>query len=104
EAKGKETVYTYVLRDGRALKKESNAPGPSHFMPHILVMSKESRLDGITRTYFKTLADQYQWYHGLVADIGNDETVVRQKAQEIVAGKTSDSDKVSAVYYWVQQH
>jgi transglutaminase-like putative cysteine protease len=104
EQKDDATVYTYVIRNARALKREPAAPGQSHFAPHVMVLPKESRLNGVQKTYFKTVGDQYKWYRGLVTMIGNDETVVKQKALEITAGKTSDEDKVKAIYYWVQQN
>ena len=73
-------------------------------MPHLLVMVKEAHEKDITKTYFKTTADLYNWCHQLVSEVGNEDSAIRLKAKEITAGKTSDSDKVRALYYWVQQH
>jgi hypothetical protein len=104
ENKDDATVYTYVLHDGHGVKKESAAPGPSYYMPHLLILSHESNLDGVHHTYFKTVADQYSWYRQLITQVGNDEQAIKKKSEEITQGLGTDREKVEALYYWVQKN
>ncbi len=55
-------------------------------------------------TYFNTLKDQYNWYHKLVLEIGNDEKPIREKAIEISKDLSSEQEKVKAIFLWVQDN
>jgi transglutaminase-like putative cysteine protease len=50
------------------------------------------------------VADQYAWYRYILKDLSNNETVIKAKADDIVAGKTDDMDKVKSIFYWVQNN
>jgi transglutaminase-like putative cysteine protease len=97
-------VYTYTIHNYHPQKPEILSPGPSYYIPQILVLPKESRVGGVVKTYFKTLADQYAWCKGLVDSVSNDDGSVAQKVKEIVVGKTTEEEKVKAIYHWVQQN
>ena len=83
---------------------ETSCPGPTYIYPHLLVLSKEASPAGSTITYFKSIADQYAWYRSLLKNLINNETIIKAKADEIVAGKTTDIDKIKALFYWVQNN
>lgn len=103
--KDNSTVYTYVASNIVAYKKEKNAPGPTYYLPHLLVQMQEARLpNGQTETYFKTLANQYNWYKTVLKDLENDKVIIKQKAEEITQKQTKNIDKVKAIFYWVQNN
>ena len=97
-------IYTYTIKNLPAQEAEDYCPGPTYIYPHILVLSKEATVDKVKKTYFNTVADQYAWYQQLVNNIGNDETIIKAKAQEITAGLTNDMDKIKAIFYWMQNN
>jgi transglutaminase-like putative cysteine protease len=101
---GPADVYTYIITDAAPLRKEANAPGSSYTAPHLLIMSKYAVPDTERITYFNTLDDQYKWYRSLVKQIGNEPSVVKEKAEEITKGLASDMDKVKAIFQWVQDN
>lgn len=102
---GNETVITYLATNVKAPKKERAAPGPTYYVPHLLAQLKKASLpNGETETFFNTVADQYAWYRTVLSGLENDKVVLKQKAQEITLGKTSDLDKIKAVFYWVQNN
>jgi hypothetical protein len=86
------------------MRKEGSAPGPSYFAPHILVLCKSAQPNGEKYTYFNTLKDQYDWYKKLILQIGNDQTVIIEKTEEIVAGLKTDEEKVKKIFQWVQDN
>jgi hypothetical protein len=104
DSKNDEDVYTYTASNVNAPDRETSCPGPTYIYPHILVISKEANPAGTTITYFKSTADQYAWYRSLLKDLNNNETIIKAKADEIIAGKTTDIDKVKAIFYWVQNN
>lgn len=101
---GDETVYTYTANSIPALSREHSAPGLTYYSPHILVLSKSAQPKDEAYTYFKTVKEQYNWYKNLVQQIGDDEKVVKEKTEEIVAGLATDEEKVKKIFQWVQDN
>lgn len=101
---GGETVYTYTMKNVPELKQESYAPGFTYFAPHILVLCKSAQPKDAVIGYFKTVKEQYDWYQSLINQIGDDEKIVKEKAEEITNGITIDEEKVKKVFLWVQEN
>lgn len=104
DTKNEEDVYTFSASNIAPRDNEASCPGPTYIYPHILVISKDANPAGNAITYFKSTADQYAWYRSVLANLSNDKTILKSKADEIVAGKTSDMDKIKAIFYWVQNN
>ena len=104
EQDGDATVYTYEMKNIPARHRESDAPGPGYYIPHLLVLCKSAKPKDENYTYFSTVKDQYAWYHSLVLKIGNDEKVIKEKTDEIVRGLTTDEEKVKVIFQWVQDN
>lgn len=98
------TVYTYTMKNIPAMRNEQSAPGPSYFAPHILVLCKSAQPEGEKYTYFNTLKEQYEWYKKLILQIGNDQEVIKEKTEEIIAGLKTDEEKVKKIFQWVQDN
>ena len=99
-----ETVYTYNMKNIPAVKSESYSPGPTFFAPHLLVLCKSAQPKDQNYVYFNTLKDQYNWYHDLVLQIGNDENFIKERTAEIVGNASTDEEKVKKIYQWVQDN
>ncbi len=104
DAQNGESIYTYIATNIPAQAGERRCQGPTYIYPHILVISKEAHPQGNSFTYFKTVADQYAWYHHILKDLTNNETIIKAKANEIVSSSKTDMDKVKAIFYWVQNN
>jgi transglutaminase-like putative cysteine protease len=104
DAKEDADVTTYTITNLKPFVSESYAPGASFIYPHLLILSKEATTDAGIITYFNTVADQYKWCYGLVQQVGDDNTALATKAQEITKGITGDMNKVKAIYNWVQHN
>jgi len=98
------TIYHYTISNAEGFKKEKGAPGMSHLAPHLLIMCKEAEIGGTSITYFKTLQDQYTWYHQLIGEVGNDHDLIRNKAIELTRSLNTDTAKVKALFQWVQDN
>lgn len=101
---GGETVISYQIKKLPLIKQESSAPGPSYFIPHILVLCKSAQPKENKYVYFNTVKEQYDWYRNLVAQIGDDPKIVKEKTEEIITGLKTEEDKVKAIYQWVQDN
>ena len=103
-ANSDEDIYTYLAKDIPAREDEKLCPGPTYIYPHLLIISKEATPQGNTFTYFKTVADQYAWYHHILKDLSVDEPIIKAKADEIINGSSGDMDKIKNIFYWVQNN
>jgi transglutaminase-like putative cysteine protease len=101
---GSDKVYTYHMNNLPALKSQNQAPGPSYIIPHILVLCKSATPKDEKLVYFNTVKEQYAWYKKLVQQVDNDLKFIKEKTEEIVKGKTTDEEKVKAIYQWVQDN
>jgi hypothetical protein len=99
-----ETTYTYTMKDIPAIVNEPSSPGFTYYAPHLLVMTKSADTKSGKITYFNTLKDQYDWYHNLVLQTGNDAGIIKEKATEVTQGLTTESEKVKAIFLWVQDN
>ncbi|MBL7740686.1 MAG: transglutaminase domain-containing protein [Chitinophagaceae bacterium] len=101
---GDETVYTYSASNIPSFSREQDAPGLTHYAPHILVLTKSAQPKDEMHTYFKTVKEQYGWYKSLVQQIGDDEKIIKEKTQEITTGLATDEEKVKKIFQWVQDN
>jgi len=97
-------VLTYELKNMPAYKSEPYSPGGSYSQPHLLILCKEAQTNNGSTVYFNTLGDLYKWYRQLVLNIGDDKSLLQQKANEITAGATDDIQKIKKVFNWVQHN
>ncbi|MCL2660015.1 MAG: DUF3857 domain-containing protein [Acidobacteriaceae bacterium] len=89
-----QTVYRWkgsqleptVKPDGKANTKETDPDGD---------------LPDVAWTTFKTWQEVGAWYQSLEADRVTPDTDVKAKAAELIAGKTTDEEKVRALYSYV---
>ena len=96
-------IITFSAQNIAPVTDEDNSPGPTYLYPHILVLCKSAEINNQHINYFNTLADQYAWYRDLLKNFGNNEEVLKAKADEITKGLKSDLDKIKAIFYYVQK-
>ncbi len=99
-------IYTWELENQEAFDIEDNGPSPKKILPHIMpiISSYQSKNEEIA--VLKDVKDLYNWYYSLVKDINQEELDAELVAitNDLIASKTSEIDKVKAIYYWVQEN
>jgi Transglutaminase-like superfamily len=86
------------------MKNESRAIGVAYQYPHIVFVVKSFTNDGKTEKGFGDVADLYSWYSYLYKKCVNKPDELKAKVTELTKGKTTDIDKVKAIFYWVQDN
>lgn len=105
DEKTKVTIYQYKLSHCIALKEEEDAPSTSFSWPHLLFVAQSfTDNTGANKKIFSSVDDLYAWYSYLVSKTNNDKTFLKTEADKIVAGKTTDLEKIKAIFYWVQDN
>ena len=103
-ASGKNTVYTFKIKDFPGIKSEDNDLGIAYTHPHIITQIKSFTADGKKVNVFQSTQDLYNWYTQLYKMAGNDVTALKPVVTQLLAGKKTDEEKIKSIYYWVQDN
>ncbi len=104
EVDGKNTVYSYTIKDLPPLNSEDHALPAAYTWPHLVILVKSFDANGTRQKGFESAADLYQWYKTLYAKCDNQGASFKSKTDELVRGKNNELDKARAIYYWVQDN
>ncbi|EAR02084.1 transglutaminase domain-containing protein [Maribacter sp. HTCC2170] len=104
DEKKKATEYTYTIKNMPAFPTEKNAPGPSHYQPHVLVIAKSMTKDENKVNLFPETQQLYDWYKSLVDSMEDDTAVLKSKVDELTEDAKTDDEKIKNIYYWVQDN
>ena len=98
------TVYTFKMLNVPGLKSESRGIGIAYTYPHIVFVVKSFSNDGKKENGFADVGDLYNWYKFLYQKTVNKPDDFKSKVAELTRGKSTDIDKVKAIFYWVQDN
>ncbi|MBN1916786.1 MAG: DUF3857 domain-containing protein [Verrucomicrobia bacterium] len=85
-------IYTWEATDLAKIKPEPNMPGPTELVPYVHIST------------FRDWRALLDWYWGLVQDQFTLDRPAKEKVAELIAGKTTAIEKVTAVHSWVVQN
>ena len=104
---GKFITHTWNIKNMNIYKSEGNTVNFRNYLPHIIPIienytsSEKGKVDVLG-----DVDELYNWYYSFICDINqkepNEELV--KTVNEITKDKTSDIEKVKAIYYWVQKN
>jgi hypothetical protein len=97
-------LISYRLQDIPPVVSASNSPGPSHFLPHLVVLVKSHTWQGQEIPLFRDVDDLYAWYASLVKELNPDLAQLRPLVESITRGLEEPRARAEAIYYWVQEH
>jgi len=97
--------YTWVLKDIPKYQYESDAPGSGYYLPHIIPRIKYYTFNGERHNVLESLSDLHGWYQGLIKDVNQEASEeIKNTVDSLIRGKTTELEKVEAIYYWVQDN
>jgi transglutaminase-like putative cysteine protease len=98
------TVYTFKLQNLQAMKSENRSMGAAYLWPHLVLLVKSFTYEGKPEKGFGDVGDLYNWYQYLYKKCVNKPDELKTKVTELIAGKTTDIEKVKSIFYWVQDN
>lgn len=96
--------YVFTMKDIPATKSEYKSIGHAYTDPHIIIQIKSFESKGETLKGFDKTDDMYAWNNRLYEMAGNKKESLQAVLAKIIQGKTTDADKIKAIYYWVQDN
>ncbi len=101
---GNTKTINYIVKNMPAMKREAYNYGPSHSIPHLLVLCKSYTNGSDTTSLMRSTDDLYSWYNTLTQKMDNKQDDIKKTAEKLIADKTTDEEKISAIFYWVQDN
>lgn len=99
------TTYTFSLDDNAKMEYEEQSPPRSELYPHVVFFIEEAIIKGKKNSYLKDINTLYDWYYTLSEKVNTvTDDNLKKLSLELVANKTSLKEKVSAIFYWVQNN
>lgn len=102
--KGGFTNYIFIMKDIPAYKPEYDRIGRAYTDPHIIVQIKTFESKGEELKGFDKIDDVYKWNNRLYLMAANEKDKLTPQLAKITQAKTTDIDKIKAIYYWVQDN
>ena len=105
QKKRRKTIYTWEVKGAPAFKYENSSANAKEILPHIVPIINSYTVDGKKTEILGEINNLYNWYYEMVKDVNQGPILpeLAAKAFELTKDKTSDLEKVRAIYYWVQQ-
>ncbi len=99
------TLYTYSIEDVPMRERRMYLPGPTHSLPHILVLSKSFQdRSGKKNRLLSNTEDLYAWYRKLVQSVPNQNDIIESILQDLVGEEMTKREKAETLFYWVQEN
>ncbi|WP_276372664.1 transglutaminase domain-containing protein [Chryseolinea sp. H1M3-3] len=97
-------IIEYVVKDLRGLEKDSYDRGMQFSEPHLLILVKSMMVADKKVNVLATPQDLYAWYSSLTRQLKPNTQIFAPTVKELIKDKTTDEEKVKAIYYWVQDN
>lgn len=97
-------VYTYTAESLPGIKREAASLARPYYLPHLVITVRNFTAGSQQYKGFTNLADMYGWYNFLYKKAANSNDDFKTLVGQLTQGKSSDEEKMKAIYYWVQDN
>lgn len=99
-------IYEWNANNIEEYETESNSVGIRNNLPHIVPIITSYQLKDKKIELLNEVSNLYQWYYQLTKDINKEEPneEMVNVVNTLIQDKSSEMEKVKAIYYWVQQN
>lgn len=101
---GHNKVVEYIAKNLTGIKTERYDRGIQYNHPHVLVLTKSMTVSGQKINLLTSVQDLYTWYSRLVKELKTKPDIFQPVIAQITKDLKTDSDKIRAIYYWVQDN
>lgn len=103
--KGREHQYTFGAAGVKRIDRFAGAPNFRYYEPHAIFRIASYKDDGRQVKFLDDVTDLYKWYYSFVKDLDNtNDAQLKQLADSLTHGITSDELKARKIYAWVQHN
>jgi hypothetical protein len=103
KTEGSSRIVEYRTKEMPGIKSEHFDRGVQYNHPHLLVLVKSIGADQKTNV-LASPQDLYRWYSSLTQKLQPNPLAYKATVEELIKNKTTDEEKMKAIYYWVQDN
>lgn len=105
EKKGKYTIYHWSAKQLDKIKMSKGANGVLHTAPHLIIHVDSYEHNGVKHHILGDVKDLHAWYQNFLSEIDDEDSEdMKLMVENIIEGKSTEIEKVEAIYDWVQQN
>jgi hypothetical protein len=105
EKKGKKVIYHWKAEHLEKIRMSKGANGVLHTAPHLIIYVDSYTFNGVRQSVLGDVKDLHAWYERFLNGIDDDkDESLEQMVNNIIEGKSTELEKVEAIYHWVQQN
>jgi transglutaminase-like putative cysteine protease len=105
ETRGNKIIYSWAAHQLNKIRLSKGTDGVLHTAPHLIIHVDSYEYNGEIHNVLGGVADLHNWYQKFLEGIGADNSENLEKmVHNIVEGKSTELEKVEAIYYWVQKN
>lgn len=97
-------IIEYTVKNLAGLERNSFDRGMQFSQPHLLILVKSIMAADKKINVLSTPQDLYTWYSSLTSQLKPNRQILTPTVNELIKGKTTDEEKIKAIYYWVQDN
>jgi hypothetical protein len=97
-------IVEYTAKELPGMESESFDRGFQYNHPHLLVLVKSVSTSAQKTNVLTSPQDLYQWYASLAQKLQPKPEVYKATVTQLIKDKSTDEDKIKAIYYWVQDN
>ncbi|MBL0744386.1 transglutaminase domain-containing protein [Chryseolinea lacunae] len=101
---GGNRVVVYSVKEIPGIESDSYTRGVQYNHPHILVLMKSVGTAAQKTNILASPQDLYKWYSSLTKRLQPNPAAYKATVTQLIQGKTTDEEKIKAIYYWVQDN
>ena len=98
------TTYTYTADTLQGIRQEPSSLARPYYLPHLVITVRGYTVNSKKYDGFRSLNDMYSWYNFLYKKAENKTDDLKSIVNQLQQGKSTDIDKIKALYYWVQDN
>ena len=103
--KGKKVIYQWTAEELDKIEISKGADGILHTAPHMVIHVDSYEYQGQLTEVLGDVEDLHAWYQNFLEGLEDDsDDALVSMVDNIVEGKSTELEKVEAIYYWVQQN
>ncbi|PKP16160.1 MAG: transglutaminase, partial [Bacteroidetes bacterium HGW-Bacteroidetes-23] len=102
--KGGKQIYTILATNIKKYDFEDDAPSAKFFIPHVVPIITSYTSGKSEVMLSENVSNLYSWYYSLIknTNLQSPREELVKIVDSITSGKTSEVEKVRAIYYWAQ--
>ena len=105
EKKGGKVKYSWKAEQLNKITFSRGSDGVLNSAPHLIIYVDSYQFNGEKFNILGDVTDLHAWYQNFLNDIEDDSTAkLEGMVNNIVEGKSTELEKVEAIYHWVQQN